>query len=220
MNTFQMATTLIPLIKYDSCFARAIGKWMLNTANAARLFYADFHHAKHQSCGFWTGDAKHVIAYEGLRKIWDNKNPYATGDAINLTYKTIDFGLYGSSHVGIFGGIINPTNDERILQLDCLKTDFYHDKAYPTYLYYNPYKIKKAIEIDVGPEVKDLYDAVTHSFLQKNISYRGAFILPADSAAVVVISPTNKKITYKAKKMLINGVVVDYAKEKKSAQRN
>ncbi|MHC2995624.1 MAG: hypothetical protein IBV53_09010 [Candidatus Atribacteria bacterium] len=104
--------------------------------------------------------------------------------------------------------------------MDCLKTDFYHDKAYPTYLYYNPYKIEKAIEIDVGPEVKDLYDAVTHSFLQKNVSYRDAFILPADSAAVVVISPADGEITYEAEKMLINGVVVDYAREKKSVQRN
>jgi hypothetical protein len=220
MNTFQMATALVPLVRYDSCFARAIGKWMLNTANAARLFYADFHDAKHQSCGFWTGDANHVIAYEGLRKVWDGRSPYATGDAINLAYGAIDFGLYGSSHVGIFGGIINPTNDGKILQLDCLKTDFYHDKAYPTYLYYNPYKIEKAIEIDVGPEVKDLYDAVSHNFLQKNVSERTSFMLPADSAAVVVISPADGEIAYKDKKMLINGAIVDYAKEKKSAQRN
>jgi len=220
MNTFQMAAALVPLVRYDSCFARAIGKWMLNAANAARLFYADFHHAKHQSCGFWTGDANHVIAYEGLRKVWDGRSPYATGDAINLAYGAIDFSLYGSSHVGIFGGIINPTNDEKILQLNCLKTDFYHDKAYPTYLYYNPYKIEKAVEIDVGPEAKDFYNAVTHSFLQKNVSYRDTFILSADSAAVVVISPADGEIAYEAEKMLINGVVVDYAREKKSVQRN
>jgi hypothetical protein len=36
----------------------------------------------------------------------------------------------------------------------------------------------------------------------------------------VVISPADGEIAYKDKKMLINGAIVDYAKEKKSAQRN
>jgi len=30
-----------------------------------------------------------------------------------------------------------------ILQLDCLATDFFHDRAYPTYLYYNPYALRR-----------------------------------------------------------------------------
>ena len=214
MNTFQMAAALVPLVRYDSRFARAIGKWMLNAVNNARLFYTDFHEVKHQSCRFWMGDPNHVIAYEGLRKVWDDRTPYATGDAINLAYGAIDFGLYGSSHVGIFGGIISRTNDEKILQLDCLKTDFYHDRAYPTYLYYNPYEIEKVVEIDVGPEVKSLYDTTSHNFLQKNVSHRTSFVLLADSAAVVVISPGEGEITYQAEKMLIDGVVVDYVTRK------
>jgi hypothetical protein len=146
--------------------------------------------------------------------VWDDRTPYATGDAINLAYGAIDLGLYGSSHVGIFGGIINRTNDEKILQLDCLKTDFYHGEAYPTYLYYNPYEIEKVVEIDVGLKAKNLYDAVTHSFLQKNVSHRTSFVLLADSAAVVVISPGNGEITYQTERMLIDGVVVDYVTRK------
>ena len=47
-SPFQMAATLVPLARYDSRFARAIGKWMLNAANNARLFYADFYEVKHQ----------------------------------------------------------------------------------------------------------------------------------------------------------------------------
>ena len=42
-----------------------------------------------------------------------------------------DLGLYGSSHVGILGGIISPTNVSGILQLDLLKTDYFHDPHIP-----------------------------------------------------------------------------------------
>ena len=41
MNTFEQAGSLVPLVRYDERFARAIGKWMLNAANSARLFYAN-----------------------------------------------------------------------------------------------------------------------------------------------------------------------------------
>jgi len=37
-----------------------------------------------------------------------------------------DLGLYGSAHVGNLGGIIKPTNLEKILRLDLLKTDYSH----------------------------------------------------------------------------------------------
>ena len=54
-------------------------------------------------------------------------------------------GLYGSSHVGILGGIVRPTNVDGILQLDLLKTDYFHADAYPTYLYYNPHAAEKSV---------------------------------------------------------------------------
>ena len=63
-----------------------------------------------------------------------------------------DLGLYGSSHVGILGGLVRTTNVEKILQLDLLKTDYYHDKAYPSFLYYNPYDKVKKVEIETGED--------------------------------------------------------------------
>ena len=92
-----------------------------------------------------------------------------------------DLGLYGSSHVGILGGIIKPTNVEGILQLDLLKTDYFHAKAYPTYLYYNPHASAKTVEIEVGPEATDIYDAVSDQFLQQNVRGRAQFAIPADT---------------------------------------
>jgi hypothetical protein len=41
MNTFGSAGALVPLVRYDDRYSRAIGKWMLNAANSARLFYRD-----------------------------------------------------------------------------------------------------------------------------------------------------------------------------------
>jgi hypothetical protein len=97
-----------------------------------------------------------------------------------------------------------------ILQLDCLATDFFHDRAYPTYLYYNPYDVAKEVQIDVGPDARDLYDAATNGFLKKNVKGLSSFSLPADTAAVVVVAPARGAITRKRNKKLINGVVVDY----------
>jgi hypothetical protein len=52
--------------------------------------------------------------------------------ALNWGPKT-DLGLYGSSYVGMLGALIRPTNEPYILQLDCLATDFFRDRAYPTF---------------------------------------------------------------------------------------
>jgi hypothetical protein len=209
MNTFASAGALVPLVRYDDRYARAIGKWMLNAANSARLFYRDALPTDHQSSAFWKDDGG-VIAYEGLRKEWKSQSPYATGDPIRLGWGPTDLALYGGSYVGFFGGIISRTNVEMILKLDCLATDFFHERAYPTHLYYNPYDVAKEIQIDVGPVGRDLYDAATDGFLKKNAKGVSSFSLAADTAAVVVVTPARGAITRKRNKRLINGVVVDY----------
>ena len=44
---------------------------------------------------------------------------------------------------------LTPLNIEKILKLDVLKTDYYGDLSYPSYLYYNPYDTTYSVEIDV-----------------------------------------------------------------------
>lgn len=121
-----------------------------------------------------------------------------------------DLGLYGSSHVGTLGGIIRPTNVEGILQLDLLKTDYFHSKAYPTYLYYNPHDAPQTVQIDVGSEPKDLYDATSDSFLAKNVKGVATFSMEPDAARVVVLAPAAGKIVHEPTRTLIDGVVVRY----------
>lgn len=211
MNTFAQAGAMAPLVRYDNRFARAIGKYMLNAANAARLFYADALPEENQSSAFWKGDPRHVISYEGVRKTWEGKSPYATGDAVRGKWAATDFALYGGSYVGFFGGIIGRTEDEKILRLDCLATDFYRDRAYPTYLYYNPYMQARQVTADVGGEPRDLYDAAADRFMARGVTGKAAFTIPADSAVVLVIVPAGGKATRDGRKLLVNGVVIDYS---------
>jgi len=377
MNTFQYAGTLAPLARYDSRYAHDLGKWILNLANAARLFYANALDAEHQSSYAWDSayDPKSVIAYEGLRKwkrsdantaradyrtaagkilegsfisthyyreeppevevleetldgdcarlehTWEFDLPdcperflvvaaervdqghrdnafrfsYATNpegpfteafrlerdgspqvkelpaflsgklyvkvqstdrskgqvacdqlrvDAMAISYRSeigpyaqgdmivsfidlvksytvpivlyrpasvvTDLGLYGSAHVGNLGGILKPTNIEKILRVDLLKTDYFHGPAYPTFLYYNPYPTSKQVELDVGPEPKDLYDAVSKDFVLRKTSGKARITIPPDTARVVVLAPADEKLTRDGTHTLIGGVIVDY----------
>lgn len=212
MGTYENVGSLVPIVRYDDRYARAIGKYVLNAANAARLFFGNGLDADHQDNEDWIEayDPNFCIGYEGLHKEWDGKSPLATGDAMKDQWGPTNLGLYGSSHVGIFGGIISPTNDEKILQLDCLVTDYYHDEAYPTYLYYNPYDVNKMVEIDVGSDMMSLYDTTSETFLATNVSGLASFQLSADSAAVIVVVPADGIITYEGTKTLIDNITVDY----------
>ena len=362
MNTFQWPAALAPIPRYNQDYARAIGKWILNAANAARLFYANGLDATHQSDEGWAYiyDPCNCISYEGLRKqvttvvekavsdfnntyglvtndykftfgndgkyeelkevtvgsvdklehVWsfnvtsgsshsfqldghyhdygdidsgfvfsyaatptgpyttmfivDNTisdasysyplpsglsgtlyimakdtnpttdgtsndrlhidimyvltqllavAPYATGDGfgdgLNPGLAT-NFALYGASHVGMLGAVVETTNVEKILQLDLLATDYYHAEAYPTYLYYNPYTTAQSVQINVGQCPVDLYDTVSQTFLKTNVSGVTNFDIGADSAAVIVLAPAGGQVTIDGNRKLIDNIVVDY----------
>lgn len=70
MNTFHWAAALTPIPRYNQDYARTIGKWMLNAANASRLFYTNGLDADHQSSEWWSYnyDPCNCVSYEGLRK--------------------------------------------------------------------------------------------------------------------------------------------------------
>jgi hypothetical protein len=218
METFQLACPLVPMVRYDARFARAIGKWLLNAANSARLFYPEELPDADQAAPEYKSVVKNVCGYEALT-VKDNIQLYAERDNWEcyrpdgtryVFPKVSNFSLYGSSHVGIFGGIISPTDDEKILQLDCLKTDFFRDKAYPTYLYFNPYAEDKEIHIEVGPEGADVYDTVSKRWVKRNAHGRTSLGLPKDSAAVIVLAPAGGKAIREQGRLLVDGVVVDY----------
>ncbi|MEO8795252.1 MAG: hypothetical protein ABI390_07265, partial [Daejeonella sp.] len=222
MNTYDAAIPLIPMVRYNQTYANAIGKWMLNAANAAKLFYPEYMPDENETIPQFASVTKGVIAYEGIVKqstfpqFQNVKSPVAQGDGPNWVPDgknplVSQYSVYGSAHVGVFGGIIQKTDVPAILQLDLLATDFYHDAAYPSYLYYNPYNESKTVSVNIGAKGNvDLYNTVSGKFISKNISATQKITLAPHSSAVIVEVPTGAKISYSKNKILANGVVIDY----------
>jgi len=351
MNSFDMAASLAPLVRYDDRFADAIGKWMLNLANSARLFYPVSLPKDHQSDYDWSRkyDPDSCIAYEGLRRslvridrvkadcetasgrvlsgsvketigtnriyqcieegqsdtlehVWelelspaarrdiflvgktegvdcesfsfsysesptgpfkplfdfaaqDNrevsgelkvsssraylkvvdsgkpagskgrdriyiddirivsrsaKTPFAAGDAKTSRWGKTNLGLYGSAYVGLLAAIVDKTNVEGILQIDCLATDYHRAPAWPTYLYYNPHQTPRSVTLDLGKGARDLYLPAKNGFAARGVSGAAKVAIPPKSAMLIVVCPADGKLTRRGWKTLVNGVVVDY----------
>jgi hypothetical protein len=211
MNSAFQAALSVPVARYEPRFARMIGRYVLNAANAAKMFFADQWDGFHQSNPEYKDRPERAIAYEGLKKDWNGISPYASGDnwdpGPGVPYGT-NLALYGGAYVGYLGGVINQTNDPKILQLNCLSTDFYRDAAYPTFLYYNPYDHPTNIQISVRGS--DIFDAVSDTYLARNVSGNFTFSIPADFARVLVITPRNSSISYSGMNTYINGVFVSH----------
>ena len=219
-NGVQQAAALVPMVRYDKRFARAIGKWVLNLANATRLFYPRFLPNANQDAAAWSNvnDPNQIIGYEALReKGQNNISPYSTGDALGGGWAGTNLALYGTGSIGYLGAMIEATNVAQIIKIDVLKTDFFDGKnaangsaVYPTYLFFNPYSTSKTVELNVGTTPSDVYDALTETFISRNVSGVTNLTILANQAVLVTITPTNGVITYNRHKMLINNRVVDY----------
>jgi hypothetical protein len=211
MNTYVLGGNLVPLVRYDERYARGVGKWMLNAMNAVRLCYPDELPADMQSTPGWQSDPPNVIAYEGLiHQGPDGKRPYAQGDAIKGKWGKTDLGIYGSGFAGMFASIITATNEEMIPQLDLLACDFFRDKAYPTYLYYNPHDQRREVNVNVGESPVDLYDAVRNDFIARGVRGSTKVAIEPDSAIVLVLAPAGGKAVTTGRRTLVNDVVIDF----------
>jgi len=213
MNTFEQVGALVPAVRYDDRYARAIGKWVLNAANSARLFYTNYLPDQNQDSEEWAHqyDPHSYIGHEALRQNQSGNSPYATGDAISGQWGLTNLALYGSSHVGILGGIIDTTNVSMILKLDLLKTDYFHKDAFPSFLYYNPYATEKSVLINVGNEVRNIYDAVSNTLIKSAVTGETSIIIPPDAAVIAVIIPAGSVITYDLNKALVNNIIIDFS---------
>ena len=229
MDTYDMAWPIVPLVRYDQAYANMVGIWMLNAANVSRLFYPQYMPESHQSLYSMRSMTKDVVAYEGIIKN-SNANPQlsppvAQGDGPGWATgnpPSTEFGVYGSSHVGIFGSIISYTTEPTILQLNLLATDSYHAPAYPSYLYYNPNAQAKTITLDLvamrkgsslinSTQAISLYDTVSAQVVATNLtSAKTTLTIPAQSSRSLVIIPTGGNVTTSGTKLLINNVVIDY----------
>ncbi len=215
MNTFEWAGALTPLARYDSSYASLVGRWILNLASNARLFYSKSLPSANQDCYAWCShyDPHSVLPYEGLRlHPRGNSNgpsPFGTGDALGGGGPS-NLCLYGGSHVGILAAIVHRTNVRKILRLNLLGTDYYRGKAYPTSLYFNPYTVAKWVTVVVGDGRHSLYNTVLHRFVARDLRGSVKVRLQPQQAIVLVTTPNNGHVKVTGRRLTVNGVVVDW----------
>ena len=221
MNTFSLAWPLVPMVRYDPHYARAVGKWMLNAANASRLCYPYDIPEKNQWLPEKKSVTRNVIAYEGLRKEdsygkeeLKGVSPVALGDGPLWTEgqpQESMFSIYGSGYAGIFGAITEKTNVPEILQLNCLATDFYKEgKAFPTYLYFNPYQEDKNVKYIPQNQNVDLYDMISGEIITEGVTNEGTFEIPGDGVRVIVEIPKGAALEKQGNQVTANGVIISY----------
>jgi len=139
----------------------------------------------YQSCDYFSNKKESsFIAYEGLRKYkkgfaWTENSdrvyfykpysPYASGDCYTYNWKgSTDLGLYGSSNVGFFGGVVEKTSELGIIIADIGKLDFLENNKFKTVMIYNPYDSNKTINYQKENETYRLFDVINKKLIQGN----------------------------------------------------
>ncbi len=212
MNGFQQASALVPLMTYDKRYTRSIAKWVLNVANASRLFYPKYLPETNQDDFTWsnTYDPESAIAYEAIKEVWQGKPLYGTGDAKRNNWAQTNLGLYGASHVGYMAALIDTTNEEEILQLNLNATDFFSDDSFERFVFYNPFEIDKELNIALPAGNFDIYEALSETIIATNINSQLTFSVKANEAMMLVYLPTGADLTAENGKLLSNQKVVDH----------
>lgn len=219
MNTFDLMLPLSVIVRYDQRYSNVVGKWALNASNAARFCYPYEIPDSLQAIPEHKVITKDVIAYEGIIKEsiypeFKGITPFAQGDGPmwypNMPKETM-FSVYGSGHVGFFGGIIQATNVPEILQIDCTEADFFASQnSFDTYLYFNPYNESKKVNINLGKNTYHLYDLNSKQIIAKSASGTTEFKIPAQSSTVLVLVPIDNALSNKEGKLYAGDIVVDY----------
>lgn len=214
MNSVKMVWPMLPLVKYEPQYARAIGKWMNNNVNASRLFYPDEIPELYQWLPEQKDITRGVIAYEGLRKSDDygkpelkGISPVAIGDGPKWTDQNPPesmFSVYSTAPVGILGATVHTTNVDGVLKLDANATDFYADKPYPVWLIYNPYPDEVKISYDAG-EGADLFDVVAKEYVAKDAKGKTDIMIPGDAARLIYELPAGTPLTQDEGRIVAGG---------------
>lgn len=192
MNSYHLATTLVPLIKYDPRYTSDVGRYMLNLVNNAKLFAPQTHDLSHQSMdSYLPFDLSGSLVYEGFRNSWNSISGYAMGDATTMFGQPSDLSVYSSAFLGGLGSIVSETNITGILRLDLNVTDGFKTNDWPSYAYYNPYSENQIIFYDGGDQSYDLYDITSKSILARNVTGSINLAIPAHGSIAVMQLPPN-----------------------------
>jgi len=212
MNGFQQAAALAPLPKYDKRYAKAIAKWLLNVANASRLFYWNALPQTNQDSYEWAyaNDPTACIPHESMKELWLGKSPFATGDAIRGGWAATNLSLYSGSSVGYLAAVVKSTNIPEILQIDLNKTDFFGDNSLPAYLYFNPTTSVKQVNISLPSGTFGVYDAITENILFSGASGSVQIAIPAGEVRLIRLYLAGLETDARDGRLYAGGDVLDY----------
>src|SRR5436190_4700549 len=207
MNSYTAAGIIAPVARYEPQYARLLGRWLLQVAANANLFYPDTLPTNMQSSAAWVQQTGvKTISYEGVRHLGAT-TPYATGDAASPIQDLNPYGAWGS---GWMAALFQTSNVPGLLQIDCVTTEAFAPPAYPTYLFYNPYATTQQITFNVGTNMNHLYDAVAGVFILTSVTGIVNVAIPPDAAVVLVQCPATGALTHAGQKLELAGMVIDY----------
>ncbi|HHV00429.1 MAG TPA: laminin G [Bacteroidales bacterium] len=212
MNGFQQAAALAPLPKYDKRYAKAISKWLLNLTNASRLFYRDALPQANQDSYIWSSvnDPEACIPYEAMKEKWEEKTPFATGDAIRGGWAATNLSLYSGSSVGYLAAVVSETNVPEILQINLNITDFYGDNDLIGYMYFNPAPETKTVQISLPGGTYGMYEAITETVSEQYWSDMAELSIPAGETRLVRFFPRGNRPEARDGKLYIDNKILDY----------
>ena len=159
-------------------------------------------------------DAPAVVIDELYVNSFVSAAPEAAGDPTYLGWGATDVGLYGSVFSGLLGALVEPTDVEGILRIDCLATEAFAPAAYPTWLLYNPHPEARTVTLDPPSTPNNrygLYEAISEKLLVRDGAGRISVEIPADSSALLVICPSAGSYRRESGRLLCNGVAIDHS---------
>lgn len=214
MNGFQQAAALAPAVKYDKRFARAYARWLLNLANASRLFYVNALPKENQENASYEWGNKYdlnsSIPFESIKEKWEGKTPFAMGDAVKGKWAETNLSLYSGSSVGYLAAVVDKTDVDAILQIDLNSTDTDGKDKNVTWLYYNPYDSEKNVSVQLPSGNWKIYDTITENFLSENASGIFELNIPSDEVRMLVLVPVGAEIKEYGRTLFADDMVIDY----------
>ncbi len=214
MNTVSQAATLAPIAKYYPNYAKMLGKYLLHVASNSKYFFSQYVPDELEDPTTFQAlstrlDSRYMsIPYEGFRKKSTKTSTSINlkGDAVELGWARTDLSAYSGALSGMFASIMirdshDTSTGNPIVFWDLNITDLPAEKAYPSYLVYNPTTSQKTVTLkrsdiraysglnyNVSPTI-GAWDLVSNQWI-----FSGAgditFTLPAGDAKVFSLVPS------------------------------
>jgi hypothetical protein len=176
MESLMILPFVLPVLRYMPEYAADIGRYALNVAANARLFFSPYM----QGCES-RPDLSPAVAYERLLESQGPCSPFATGDFQG--HKSV----YGGAYALWWGALVRPTVDPYILQINVTATDFLTGYPQPAYLYYNPWQEKRTVRVPLGSNSSDLVELYSQQILAHSVTQAAEIDLPPATAYVVTV---------------------------------